>query len=644
MRFDLWMVLPLVACDRAVTFKLPDEPDQELAVALLYDGETLIEIGEVQRTRTLYSGRYAIDSASRGLGARIVFADATELIDASRRACSALGSAVERAACDGLVDRCAADPAQCLSIARAAEGCGPRVAFGDTLPLAGFEAEAGREFSPISGEVLAGAVACGPIASPPCPLRLPGFTLTEAGKLTCIAPAEQLGCELNVDLSRCGFEDLRGTLSEDGSLMVSSGSCTVEALGGAETIGGAEGNVFVCGGRRLVASAMGRLFGELGCRRNGSGVYDSEPMFPGVISGVVELERAGWPRRHLMTGFGLDDCAVVGCQLRGSSCDLCYDSCDQDFALMDCARNDWALCTELDAREECLSRCLDWCNRAEASCGDAYGLVLTTHAPGAPELERVRIDLDLGGDRAADGTQALATLDPDLIAVASRDRLILVQAMPSTDELREQSELPASFEIAGVLARPPDELFAFGTSGGVLRARATSILEAQPFEAIAGAGDFSAGAITDRWLVLVDSTRAYRVPLDGGARPPPVELPGRPTAIASLGESVLIATDASQLALLDLETGGATMLPLPEGIRIASLAADTDNDRFFAGVEAVEASARGLLGIIERDGFTPALVETEESEVSLLFLDRVDSVLHAIARHRNVISPIRLIK
>lgn len=670
----------LTACDRTLSLKLPPTPDRDLAFAILYDGDRVAEIGPVTRRQTLYAGRYGVRSADRGLEARVFFVLLSDLIEASRAACASLPEVVDRTACAALVSTCEEAPERCLLVARASEGCGGRIPLAPELPLAGFRADE-ESVESLPGEradaLLTGAVACGPAARPPCPNRLPGFVVTEGGAIRCVAPAEQLECALTVDLSRCGLGEISGELSENGGFTGEGTACRVNGTTTEGTVGGKEGYVLACGERRFVASPMELSFGELGCRRRGSPVYNTSFSTPGVINGLAAFSPDGWTRRYVMSGFGVDDCANTGCFFRGSSCDRCNDTCDVQFDLPECRRNDWPACVGLDARAECLERCRQWCMRPDQGCADTAGLVLTLFAPDTPEQEVLRADLDSIGERAAASAQALVVINPDRVVVATDESVQLFRAA-GADQLEVVDGVALPFTVTGVVQRPGtgDEVVAFGSDGAPPAGMAARLqLTGTPptweiageVSAAGGVAGFDVAAASQGWLYAA-STRPpadtepraviAALPYESG-EPETVDLgPGRITALAALPDGTILAGIATasggRLALLVPGVSAVERtidVPLPDGLSPSALAPDPMlEDRVFIGLERTSASEPALIGLFSRGPnggeprFLPAMVETAESELSLLFVDRATGTLMAVARHRNVISPILLLE
>jgi hypothetical protein len=671
----IWLVAPwLAACDRSKTFGLPDEPEHEIAFAILYDGDDLREIGEVTTTEAVYAGQYALRSKARGLSVRLFFAKLEDVVAQADAACATLSDRATVLACRGLLSVCATEPSKCLAIVEG-DDCGDRIPIPGVLPLIGFQGDG--ELSAMEGEssadLLDGAAMCGPPSVPACPARAPGFVVTESGRVACIARSTQVGCALEIDLSACGLGVSAGTLSGDGAFVQSSGACRIEPLTGT-TIAGAEGYDAVCGATRFVLSWMGEAFGDGGCRHEGSSAFDSYFQFPGAINAFLPIEPPGWPRRIAMSGTGADICAAEGCYVRNESCDRCFDYCDIQFEFPECQRNDWPACVGLDAREDCLRRCSEWCTRPNPSCLDTAGLVVTTHAPEQPELELLRLDLDAIGTAPGRSTHAMIDLLPDLLAVATDEYVALVRA-GAPDELDVTGQRLMPFEVAGLVEHPAGgELFAFGTAGATARGHVAHLRvtgEPPSLEAILSdvtvpeSSGFDRAVLGgDRFLILgntsppANAARPNAIdlfPADGSPAPPPIDLGARLTALADLPGDLILAATAEQVFAIVLGPNGAeatTMISGIPGLRISALAIDAPRCdasvcRVYAGLE--RAGSRAWVGILEvrpaelsSSRMLPALIETYEEELSILVAD--GDTLYAVARHRNVITPIERLR
>jgi hypothetical protein len=708
-----WLILSLLGCalgcDRAERLKLPAETfTADLGFGVLYrDDGTVATVGAVVRRQAIAAGRYSLFGEGSGLEARLAFVTVDTLLASARAACEGRASPLERAACRARVDACADDPAACLSPVEAKDRCGARLELGDAVELQVLvpDGKGGLTLNaPAAVErALPGVRLCGPEVLPPCPLRLPGFAVSEGGELRCLAPSRQDRCSLSVDLSACGLGVLEGELDRSGALSARRGRCSVEPLGTADvTIGGGPGLALVCGERRLVASAMDELLGEAGCARRAPGCFRSEGDEEGVISGFARLDPPGQASPvAVFVGAGYDDCAATGCATARATCaEDCSRTC---LALVDiptCAETDWATCQAFDISTDCIRRCRAFCERSTFSCDEVSGSLVTFSPLEAPEVDLSRVRFESGGNRATTGSHALVAqgrgLDSVLLAANRGSVMAIAQALGG-DSFEAVARLPLELEIGGLLPHPsrPDAALVFGREPLTRRA---ALLElrfddspaaltpsgpARSWEGLSGA-DLAALAGARGELVVLGTrargsgadrgARLLAVPVSGPGPATPISLAGRPRALASLpGGALAIGVEVEggdhELLLVLFEDGRVARslrVALARGLVPTAFLADPELCAgpsgacpVYVALERTHEAAPALVGLFRFDPANPeasrlsaAMVETASQELSLLVADfdaaprepasRTPRRILAIARERNVITPITL--
>lgn len=656
-----------VACQGETTLTLPDRPEAEVAFSVLYEQAKVVAIGSVVPAALLYSGSYSVTAEASGLEARVFFLKAKDLTEAAQEACGQVEDGPSRLACLAPTARCEVEPAGCLGVARLDEGCGDRAPLLESLMLQTYAATDGRLAA--TGGGADGTVLCGPVVRPPCPIVAPGLVVTAEDGFRCVAPVNQLGCELKIDLSRCGFDGLESTLDASGELSGPRGPCQPTPLPDAVTLFG-NGPYFAldCGGVKLVASTMGNYLGEAGCPRHGPGLFNgSRPfdLYPGMITGVLPLEAAGRSPQLLISGAGLDECRAAGCSQGGVDCSAeCARLCTS-FNIDQCAANDWAECTGASKPEVCTSDCTDTCERSiSGECGITRGAALALTSALTPESDSARLSL-MG---VAKGSQALALAEDRRRAwVAAGATGALVDL---GDPLSQVGEVELGFEASGLLASADGSAYFFGTSGEQGRLRrvaptgSTPPLSADPVIELPELRQIDQAAwFGDDTLAVFDrrapSPALWLIPVGGGA-PTAVGLAGSPTAIVALpGGGVVLGLRSSsgphQLVRVlpdPFTLAQVSAFAVIPGLEPTALALDPltcgpssgPGCRILMGLARSERPGRPLVGAAFSSGtsffITPSLLEVPMLSVDQLVAS--SGTLFAISSRYNGITPIQL--
>lgn len=656
-----------LGCSGETVLTLPDRPEAEVAFSVLYDQAKVVAIGSVVPATALYSGSYSVTGEASGLEARVFFLKAKDLAEAAEQACAQVEDGPSRLACLAPTARCETEPASCLGVARAEEGCGDRAPLLASLMLQTYAATDGRLAATSGGAD--GTVLCGPVVRPPCPIVTPGLVVTADDGFRCVAPVNQLGCELTIDLSRCGYDALKSTLNASGELSTPRGACQPVPLPQGVTLYG-NGPYFAldCGGGILVASTMGNYLGETGCPRHGPGIfYGRLPFdtFPSLITGVLPIEGAGRAGRLLISGSGLDECRDFGCRLRGIDCSAeCYRSCST-FNIDQCAANDWAACTGTSKSEACTAACTDTCERSiNGECGINLGSTLALTSASTPESDSARLRLP----GVAEGSQGLAFAAGRQQAwVAAGSRGVLVDL---AEPMSQIGEVALGFRASGMLAAEDGSAYFFGSAGEEGRLQRVNLtgsdppLSADPVVALPELGRIDRAAWFGSDTIAVFDRRApspalWLIPVGGGAGTA-VGLSGAPTAIIALpgGGVVLgIHSPAGPHQLLRVLPDPFTVaqvsaFSLIPGLEPTALALDPltcsgpngTSCRILVALARAERPGPPLVGAALSTGtgffVTPSLLE-----VPMLNIDELvpsSSGVFAISSRHNGITPINL--
>jgi hypothetical protein len=643
--------------------------EAEVAFGVLYDaGDEISAIGPVVRRQNLTG--YTITSKDDALKARLFILPVAALEASADGSCAMLSSRVEQIACNDRVNSCKDDSVACLSVLRASESCGDRLTLPKSVALKAYSANDKGDFVPIAdpAPLLAQLQLCGPTIKLSCPLRLPGFTVTEHGEFRCVAPSRQIECDLSIDLADCGLGAADGHIANDGTFdgKVGAAGCAIAQPMPGEVASSGTGFAIACGGRRFVASYMEQLFGSAGCPRRGPAAYEEAPANEreiggsatrASITGLKVVKPTGWRPRYLVLGTGYDECAFNGCLNRGD-CGMCDTECTS-VMLRDCRReNEWAACiTDGDAASDCVDRCKRFCASGASDCTkQAFGHVLTITSTLAPERDAKRIYLHgvdatkmpITGHR---GLLALGTSDHPSIVVAGEGALRLYTTSPS-DEIVESPPalvMPPTFVAAGIAEVPGqgDQLVVFGRttdnpSKGALipveivpgqppslamRGPAVPVVELPTIDDVAVTSDGRlavAASISSSIDVAPARMLAVRA-IDGSAAPAPIGLGGRATALAALpGGGFAVAVDLGMhLSEIDLYAGSGTgfgdavKLPVIGRLRVSAMALETatcgDSSalcRVFVGFEQdgdVSDVGNALVGLLEYHPGAPSM-------------------------------------
>lgn len=701
-------------CTKTRTFALPELGDVELVFAALYDaGGRVAAVGPVLTRPAVKSSGYALEGSSGELVARVFLLQDTALLAAAQSACAGLSSRSDQRACADLVESCRLQPAACLTVLPAEEQCGARLELPKEIELTVLESQPDGDLEAAEDPAAAKAALsfCGPVVLPSCPNVLPGYTITEGGTFRCAAPAKQAACAAELDLSDCGLGGLRATVDAAGALSgVAVPPCSLAPIEASDEVLGSRDRAFAltCGSRRFVATPMELLFGEPGCARRGPPLfneaqseraerYASLGVGTGRITGVKSFQPAGWEARYLFSGTGHDTCAIGGCIRSGGGCNNeCGQECSTFVTLPDCnGANAWDPCTGSDAVEECLARCRSACVTASDTCHEeAIGHALALSSPNRPEETASMVDLDAAaepeeGPMRPAGLALLGERGVPRVAVASRRGVRVFEAQ-AADTLLELPTAERRFDVdvAGIAAVPgrPSELLVFGvgSSGGALLhlqltgATDPVLVDSAPASSsnLPTIDAIATGGLQGTWVYAASlapplgtegSGRIEVFTIDGSEPPPPVDLPGRPTAITSLpGGAALVALAPGggardALVILVPELGvarQAAMLPVPGGLGVTaahaepSSCATRERCRVYLGYRQDGPSAGhgvALVGVLEYDRSDPAasrvlptFVKTTAEDVSFLELDVSRNELLAVASSQNRITPIRL--
>jgi hypothetical protein len=693
------------ACSRAQVFPLPETPTAELAFAVLYGaGGRAIEAGPVVRRQSLYAGRYTIASPSSDLVPRVFFVELADLETSALDACAALPTKAQQLACRDLVGTCAGDPVACLHVKLAQESCEDRLTLPRSLPVVVYASNGGRaELVSDTEGLVDELVFCGPSIERGCPNLLPGYAVTEGGALSCTVPLVQLACTARVDLSACGLGRLEGTLAADGTLsgtFTDQGPCEIAALDASDAPLGPRTGAFAitCGDRRFVASPMELLFGEPRCPERGPPMFHDDSV-RGRLNGLAPIRPEGWVARYVAVGAGSDDCTIRGCSLGGEACERnCGDSCNNFVDLFDCAgANATASCAPQTSNEACLERCIAACRSNEEGCtARAHGQTLTLSPPDDVERTTRTFDLDAdGNDPAPSEARGLVVLGDraaPTLAVTTLTSLRLYRP-GALDELTPViAPVRPGFSVAGItrLGDRSDALVAFGKSADGGRFAVYELVQPSETEvslvaregvqssALPQLDDVAISGPTSSWIfgvalsapLGVDGVERVAIAtVDGSEPPPPIDLPGRPTAIAQLPDgAVAVAIEptaerAGEVIVYTTAEDGvreAARLSIAGDLVVRAILADEvscateDRCRVYLGYEREGASreqGRALVGVLEYDRAAPAssrvlptFVETGAEELSFLVLDPARNTLLAVASRRDRVQPITLVR
>ncbi|MBK6690143.1 MAG: hypothetical protein IPG45_37105 [Deltaproteobacteria bacterium] len=657
----------LLACRGDTTLTLPDRPEAEVVFSVFYEQAKVVAIGSVVPAAVLYSGGYSVTAEASGLEARVFFLKAKDLTEAAQDACAQVEDGPSRLACLAPTTNCEAEPASCLGVARIDEGCGDRAPLLESVMLQTYAATDGRLAATSGGAD--GTILCGPVVRPPCPIVAPGLVVTAADGFRCVAPVNQLGCELKVDLSRCGFDALEATLDASGGLSTPRGPCQPVPLPEGNGLFG-NGPYFAldCGAGTLVASTMGTYLGETGCPRHGPGVfYGRTPfaLYPGLITGVLPIEVTGRAPQLLISGAGLDECRATGCSLDGIDCSTeCTRLCTS-YNIDQCAANEWATCTGAVLTEACTTACTDTCERSiNGECGITSGPALALTSALSPEADSARLRLD----DVADGSQALAYASgQQQVWVAAGNQAVLANL---ADPLSQVGALALGFLSAGLLPGDDGSAYFFGSSGTegrLLRINLTGSdppLSADPVIALPELRQIDQAAWFNRDTLAVFDRRApspalWLIPVGGGAATA-VGLTGTPTAIVALpGGGVVLGirspSGPHQLVRVlpdPFTLAQVSAFSLIPGLEPTALALDPltcaspsgSGCRVLIGLARSERPGPPLVGAALSIGtgffVTPSLLE-----VSMISIDQLvtsSDTVFAISSRHNGITPIHL--
>lgn len=664
----LWLgALGPLACSADTVLTLPDRPEAEVAFSVLYDQAKVVAIGSVVPAAALYSGSYSVTAEASGLEARVYFLKAKDLTEAAQQACEQVEDGPARLACLAPTLHCETEPAACLGVARVDEGCGDRPPLLESLMLQAYAATDGRLAATSGGPD--GTVLCGPVIRPPCPIVAPGLVVTASDGFRCVAPVSQLGCELRIDLSRCGFDALESTLDATGELSAPRGPCQPVPLPeGVALFGNGPYFAFDCGGGILVASTMGSYLGETGCPRRGPGIFYGRQPFdgdPGLITGVLPIEEPGRGPQLLISGAGLDECRATGCSLGGIDCSAeCATRCTT-YYIDQCASNDWATCTGSSQADACTAACTDTCERAiSGECGINFGPALALTSALTPETDSSRLQMP----GFANGSQGLAFAnDRQQVWVAAGRDAVLVDL---GDPLSQAASLPLNFRTSGLLAGGDGGAYFFGGASDegrlqrVQRTGADPPLSADPVIALPELRQIDQAAWFNGDNLAVFDRRApspalWLIPVGGGAATA-VGLSGTPTAMIGLpGGGVVLGIRSSQgphqlvRVLPDPFTvAQVSAFSLIPGLEPTALALDpltcagagSSECRILIGLARAERPGLPLIGAALSTGtgfyVTPSLLE-----VPMLTVDQLvptSGAVFAISSRHNGITPISL--
>jgi hypothetical protein len=555
---------------------------------------------------------------------------------------------------------------------------------------------------------------CGPIVEPSCPIRLPGYVVTERNAFRCIAPSEQVECKLSVDLGDCGLGGATGTLAMDGGFVgtISAMGCTLEALAPDDAPSGTAGFAVSCGGRRFVATYMEVLFGTAACPRRGPSIFDSgrarnflfctgTPSLTGVITGFKAVEPQGARERYLILGSGEDDCAYDGCCFNNNNCATnCSLDCYMSPVLLACANAfNYASCvTDTNAKDDCYARCVSNCAQPVTpypGCyRDAAGHHLASTSTSVPEKLEQTVDFEARAQDPALGYSALALVGDagavrPLVIAATRGAVHLYSVGTSKTiiALETASATIAGALLAGVASGAGQgDAVAYGRTMGPepkgyfvpmsIGPMRISLRTPSMIGELASIDAADLGGPNGSYLFAISTHPPLGSPiahtvvvrnLQGGPDPPPVTLPGRPTALVALpGGGALagvVRDDGTAEVELVASSGGTLSDPMPfktfGRLRVTAMTRDPScssgsSCRVYMGYEQVgdtTDSGNALVGIFDYNPtsptssrLVPSFVRTAAPQLSTLEYDAFSGEVVAISSAQNQITKISVVR
>jgi hypothetical protein len=655
------------ACSKTKSFRLPSDPQGDLAFAVLYDaGDSIAAIGPVVRRQTLTQGHYTIDNKDGSLRPRLFFVALDKLKAAANAACATLQTRIEQITCAEEVKTCDTDPIACLSVLSAGTSCADRLTLMG-LPMNAYASTDSGSFEAIADPtaLIAHLTLCGPVVKPTCPIRIPGFIVSEAGAFRCVAPSNQVACELSVDLGACGLGTASGTLSNDGSFggSIDTSGCALAPLSAGDVPSGTPGFSIACGGRRFVAQYMDVLFGTAGCARRAPSIFDSaRAVFAGsrsgVITGLKAVTPSGWKTRYLVLGSGQDDCAIDGCSFQNMDCaTYCNADCYMTPVLAACANAfDYAACVPgSNAVDDCYMRCVAACSApasASVACSDDFsGHHLAVTATTAPEsfLGVVDFGTALRSPLPATGHSALALVgDPSAPLILAATKSAVRAYVPrirdgAVDPVTASATIaPAIASGVVAVAGRSDAAIVYGRTTGAepkgfiarlsITAKSPSVSRTATIADLPSIDAADVGGPGNGWVFAISTTPPLGSapsdqldlwPIDPGPSTGPISLPGHPTALAALpGGAVAIGVSkADGSAEIDVVTpsGGGFSAPIAFGtfkrLRVSAMTIDPScasgpTCRVYVGYEQAGDTAEAgnaLVGIFDYNSTSPAM-------------------------------------
>ena len=669
-------------CDSIERLTLPPAPTADVAFGVLYDGPEPVRLGPVVAPGAIYAGTYAITGDTGGLEAKLAFFRTEDLVEAGQAYCAGRDSAIERSLCVTALSACSENPEQCLVVRRDVESCENRLPYPSGLEVVVLSGTSGElRSSSTTIDTLTGLRLCGPVTEPPCPNLLPSLLISDPAGYRCVAPTNQVGCRLQVDLAECGLPQATADISPTGELTFLNGACAREPADALPALGDGRAYAITCGSESVTATVMGEQLAELGCLRSGPATFETDisvaAEFVGRITGFAAIQPDGWPPRWAMTGFGVDSCGVFGCRRLGINCGIeCEQGCDS-FSFRYCARPAWSACAGFDRQQLCKERCQNFCQRAATSfeqcIAGAQSPMVTLSDPAAPEALGPRVNLadSLFGPL---GDQALARLgpedDPTLLAVG-RSGVHVLRARPGSQDMTVTSTLALPHLLAGVAVNDSSgDVVVFGaTDDGVgqwsrLTVNGAAVAVAAGPNPVPELSEANAGAASDGRVYLADT----RAPA-GRATPPLVAvdldalttetyaLPGTVSALVPLpGRRALVAVVDSSGGRLIVAAPDRTMLtevPTLAGLAPRALVADSDRctpDECLVWVayETTRRAGRAVLGRIivraqpETIDVPAALVPAPMDRIGILAVDTLNDSVVAISHRRNELTALRI--